>query len=168
MPINRLAVLLALCWPCLGCSHSAKDDPDTCVVVTVAHKPNPVIVELGYDDIRGGRGTVDYLGGYQHVLHIPSEMRAPPTNVDGVVKTDRETVYFLFNRVDIRESEKDRMDAFMAEIGVSNIDSVLVSGHTDSIGSYEYNMRLSERRAKVVKDYLVGMGVTMDKITTVG
>ena len=106
---------------------------------------------------------------YQHVLHIPSEMRAPPpTNADGVVKTDRETVYFLFNRVDIRESEKDRMDAFMAEIGVSNIDSVLVSGHTDSIGSYEYNMRLSERRAKVVKDYLVGMGVTMDKITTVG
>ncbi len=100
-------------------------------MVTVARKPNPVIVELGYDDINDRRGTVDYVGGSQHVLYIPWDKRIPSTNVD--LKTDSETVYFLFNRADIREGEKGRIDAFVAGIGVSNIDSVLVSGHTDSI-----------------------------------
>jgi outer membrane protein OmpA-like peptidoglycan-associated protein len=162
---------LALCGLFAGCSHSAKNDSDACPVVIVAHKPNPVIVGLGYDDIRDRRGTVDYPGGYQHVLYIPSEMRVPATDAataDGVVRTDSETVYFLFNRVDIRKSEKDRMDAFIAGIGVSNIDSILVGGHTDSIGSYEYNIRLSERRANAVRDYLAGMGIGTDKITTAG
>jgi OOP family OmpA-OmpF porin len=135
-------------------------------MVTVARKPNPVIVELGYADIKDRRGTVDYVGGSQHVLHIPSDERPPSTNVD--LKTDSETVYFLFNRADIREGEKGRIDAFVAGIGVSNIDSILVSGHTDSIGSYEHNIRLSERRADAVKDHLASMGVAADKITTVG
>jgi OOP family OmpA-OmpF porin len=34
-----------------------------------------------------------------------------------------------------------------------------VTGHTDRIGSLKYNMKLSERRAVVVKDYLVSAGV---------
>jgi OOP family OmpA-OmpF porin len=36
---------------------------------------------------------------------------------------------------------------------------VIVTGHTDRIGSLKYNQRLSERRAVVVKDYLVSKGV---------
>jgi OOP family OmpA-OmpF porin len=37
--------------------------------------------------------------------------------------------------------------------------AVIVTGHTDRIGSLRYNMKLSERRAVVVKDYLVANGV---------
>lgn len=37
----------------------------------------------------------------------------------------------------------------------SEIDRLRIEGHTDSIGSSEYNQRLSERRAQSVKDYLV-------------
>ena len=40
-----------------------------------------------------------------------------------------------------------------------NISAVVVTGHTDRIGSLKYNMGLSERRAVVVKDYLVSQGV---------
>jgi OOP family OmpA-OmpF porin len=39
------------------------------------------------------------------------------------------------------------------------ISAVVVTGHTDRIGSLKYNMGLSERRAVVVKDYLVAAGV---------
>jgi OOP family OmpA-OmpF porin len=45
---------------------------------------------------------------------------------------------------------------------------VLVTGHTDRIGTQRYNQRLSERRADAVRDYLVSRGVPRDKIETLG
>jgi outer membrane protein OmpA-like peptidoglycan-associated protein len=43
-----------------------------------------------------------------------------------------------------------------------------VEGHTDSVGSDEFNQRLSEQRAGVVRDYLVAQGVAADAITAAG
>src|SRR5207249_5536103 len=37
-----------------------------------------------------------------------------------------------------------------------------VEGHTDSIGTDEYNRRLSEQRAQAVSDYLVAQGISSD------
>jgi len=46
---------------------------------------------------------------------------------------------------------------------------VQIDGHTDSTGPEEYNQKLSERRAKAVKDYLVNkVGIAADRLTTVG
>lgn len=43
-----------------------------------------------------------------------------------------------------------------------------VSGHTDSIGTNQYNQKLSERRANAVKAYLLNKGVAADRIVTTG
>jgi outer membrane protein OmpA-like peptidoglycan-associated protein len=43
-----------------------------------------------------------------------------------------------------------------------------VEGHTDSVGSEEYNMRLSESRASTVRDYLVAEGIPQDNVTSKG
>jgi len=43
-----------------------------------------------------------------------------------------------------------------------------VEGHTDSIGSDEYNRRLSEQRADAVRDYLVQQGISSNAITAAG
>jgi OOP family OmpA-OmpF porin len=47
-------------------------------------------------------------------------------------------------------------------------ERVLVTGYTDSVGSDAYNVKLSERRAKTVRDALVADGVAADRITTKG
>ena len=52
--------------------------------------------------------------------------------------------------------------------GVTKLELVLVTGHTDPIGSQAYNQKLSERRANAVRDYLVSKGVAKDKIETLG
>ena len=45
---------------------------------------------------------------------------------------------------------------------------VIATGHTDSIGTDAYNQKLSERRAKSVKEYMVAKGVPAAKITMLG
>jgi len=43
-----------------------------------------------------------------------------------------------------------------------------LAGHTDSIGSEQYNQGLSERRAKSAYNYFVSKGIAADRMTTVG
>ena len=44
---------------------------------------------------------------------------------------------------------------------------VLIEGHCDSRGTPEYNLALGERRAAAVRDYMVSLGVPVDRIQTV-
>ena len=46
--------------------------------------------------------------------------------------------------------------------------SVKVEGHTDNIGSKEYNQNLSERRAQAIANYLIDKGVEKERVTTEG
>lgn len=50
----------------------------------------------------------------------------------------------------------------------ASISGVSVNGHTDRIGSASYNQKLSERRANVVRDYLISKGMDRSKIETFG
>ena len=43
---------------------------------------------------------------------------------------------------------------------------VVVEGHTDSVGSHDYNMKLSERRANAARDYMVEKGISASRIKT--
>jgi len=45
---------------------------------------------------------------------------------------------------------------------------IQLEGHTDSIGSEEYNMKLSQQRADAVREYLTGQGVPGLTVTAVG
>jgi OOP family OmpA-OmpF porin len=51
---------------------------------------------------------------------------------------------------------------------VQKLEVVLVTGHTDRIGTEAYNQKLSERRADTVRNYLVSKGVDKAKIETLG
>lgn len=45
---------------------------------------------------------------------------------------------------------------------------VRVEGHTDTVGSAKYNLALSDRRAKTVKDYLISHGIESSRLTSKG
>ena len=49
-----------------------------------------------------------------------------------------------------------------------DVEIIIATGHTDSIGTDAYNQKLSERRATSVKEYMVSKGVSAAKITTLG
>lgn len=77
---------------------------------------------------------------------------------------------FDFDKSDIKPDGKVHMDEIIHRLNLRGAElGVIVStGHTDSIGSDAYNMKLSERRADAVKDYLVSQGVDGNRIRTEG
>ena len=74
--------------------------------------------------------------------------------------------YFNFDRAQLKESSRDRLSVIARKIKELNIEVINLTGHADRIGSDEYNQSLSERRADIVKQYLVGLGVAENKIFT--
>ena len=60
------------------------------------------------------------------------------------------------------------LDSVILVLQEYNQTLIVVAGHTDSIGSNEYNQSLSERRAQSVADYLRNNGVITERIETVG
>jgi OmpA-OmpF porin, OOP family len=80
------------------------------------------------------------------------------------------TDLFDFNKAVVTPQAKELIDReVIAKLGgFKEIKIVLVNGHTDRLGSQQYNQRLSEKRAEAVKAYLVSKGVPADKIQATG
>lgn len=68
------------------------------------------------------------------------------------------TVYFGFDDSSIQPSERDRLDANSQCIEKTKGKAVYLIGHTDTSGTEEYNIALSERRAQTVADYMSRLG----------
>ena len=75
---------------------------------------------------------------------------------------------FGFDKDILRPEAKESLNALAQRLSNSNVESVRVEGHTDFMGSEQYNQALSERRANVVANYLVNQGVASNKISAVG
>lgn len=65
---------------------------------------------------------------------------------------------FDFDKATLRPDGKSTLDDIAAQSRDVKIESIIVTGHADRIGSEEYNRNLSARRANAVKAYLVSKG----------
>ncbi len=76
---------------------------------------------------------------------------------------------FGFDASAVRPEGRAALDGFSRDIANTNYQTITVEGHTDRLGSSEYNQRLSEERAAAVKNYLVTSGrLDGSKISAVG
>ncbi len=77
---------------------------------------------------------------------------------------------FDFDKAVLRPDGKQAIDSdIISKLrDMQKLELVLVTGHTDRIGTQAYNQRLSERRADAVRNYLVEKGVPRDRIETLG
>jgi outer membrane protein OmpA-like peptidoglycan-associated protein len=76
---------------------------------------------------------------------------------------------FDTGRADLKPAGQRELDELAARLKtMQGIDSVQITGHTDSQGQAASNQGLSERRAEAVKAYLVGKGVDGQRISTRG
>jgi OOP family OmpA-OmpF porin len=86
--------------------------------------------------------------------------------VEAVISLDG--VYFDFDKATLRPEGIAVLNEAAALLKTNDRVVVEVAGHTDSVGSEQYNQGLSERRANTVRDYLVGQGITATRLTARG
>ena len=76
---------------------------------------------------------------------------------------------FDFDKATVKPEGKQALDTLVADLRDVDFNAIIVTGHTDRIGSHAYNMKLSSRRAEAVKVYLVkSAGIPVDKISASG
>src|SRR5688572_32013580 len=93
--------------------------------------------------------------------------RPAPASVRQAVVIQADAL-FDFDKSVLRPDGRKSIDDAVAKLRGVDVEMVIATGHTDSVGSDAYNQRLSERRAGAVKDYLVSKGIPAAKITTIG
>lgn len=79
-----------------------------------------------------------------------------------------EGVNFDFDKAVIRPQDYAKLDQDVDAMKAWGDVDVEVAGHTCSIGTEEYNLGLSLRRAEAVRNYLVSKGVSADRLTVKG
>jgi outer membrane protein OmpA-like peptidoglycan-associated protein len=82
--------------------------------------------------------------------------------------TMRNEVLFDFNSAGLRSASRDELREMAGVFNQYNDTTIVVAGHTDSVGSNSYNQSLSERRAYAVSSYLEDLGVRGSRLDAVG
>jgi OOP family OmpA-OmpF porin len=75
---------------------------------------------------------------------------------------------FDFDKAAVKPDGKAALDGLLLNLQGMNTEVMVTVGHTDSVGSNEYNQKLSLRRAEAVKAYLVSKGVDASRVYTEG
>jgi len=77
-------------------------------------------------------------------------------------------VLFDFNKYTLKPGAREKMAKVAGILLAYPGLKIQVEGHTDSVGSDEYNMKLSQQRADSVRDYLVAQAVPAANVSAVG
>ncbi|MDO9183251.1 MAG: peptidoglycan-associated lipoprotein Pal [Bacteriovorax sp.] len=85
------------------------------------------------------------------------------SNKAGALKT----VYFDFNSAGLSADTKETLNNNAQFLKSNPNVKIQVEGHTDERGGVQFNLSLGEKRAKTVREYLVGLGVQVARIATI-
>ena len=93
----------------------------------------------------------------------------------GIVKGSQEDlivnvgdrVFFGYDSSDLDSDALELLQDQVAWLKQNSNVSVTIEGHCDERGTREYNLALGEKRAQAVKNYLIGLGISPDRVSTV-
>jgi outer membrane protein OmpA-like peptidoglycan-associated protein len=77
-------------------------------------------------------------------------------------------IFFDTGKSELKQGSRDTLARIANELRSNEAVSIVVEGHTDSVGSEQMNQQLSERRANAVRAFLIENGVPAARVTTIG
>lgn len=98
----------------------------------------------------------------------PMPEPAPPPPPEFETVTLSSDVNFAFDSAQLQPQAESRLNEVAATLRQNPEVRVTIAGHTDAIGSNEYNRDLSQRRADSVKSYLMSRGIDGNRMRTIG
>ncbi|MCC7050963.1 MAG: OmpA family protein, partial [Bacteroidia bacterium] len=77
-------------------------------------------------------------------------------------------IYYDFNSAILRDESKTELKKLVVMLTETPTVSVTINSHTDEQGADDYNLKLSEKRAQAVVDYLISEGINANRLTAKG
>ena len=77
-------------------------------------------------------------------------------------------VFFDVDKATLRNESEDELKRLVKILTMNPTIKIEIAGHTDSDGSDDHNLKLSDARAKTVLEYLVTKGINRAKLTWKG
>jgi outer membrane protein OmpA-like peptidoglycan-associated protein len=150
--------------------------------------PEDLIVLLPGPNGRTGAVSVTHGSGQQRILDAPyATARIGDGRLETGVTTEAEVgriwgdalaaqpprpvsflLYFLEGKDELTPDSQRVIQQIFAEIERRPAPEIAVIGHTDRVGSVQFNDALSMRRAQKIRDDLVGLGISADQIQVAG
>ena len=104
-----------------------------------------------------------------------SEGTITETSGSGIVSGSQEDlivnvgdrVFFGYDSSDLDSDALELLQDQVAWLKQNSNVSVTIEGHCDERGTREYNLALGEKRAQAVKNYLIGLGINPDRVSTI-
>ncbi len=159
--VNRLTttlfglMLLAL-LPSIGCSPAAK-------------KPEPSTASTTPGAAEGESGKGKGIGESSTRSTSPSSLeqqrRGESTATPG--SSPLKEIYFDFDKHDLRQDAREVLKANADWLKANPAARVEIEGHCDERGTSEYNLALGAKRAQAAKDYLVTLGISAERLSTI-
>ena len=106
---------------------------------------------------------------------VSSEGTITETSGSGIVSGSQEDlivnvgdrVFFEYDSSDLDSDALELLQDQVAWLKQNSDVSVTIEGHCDERGTREYNLALGEKRAQAVKNYLIGLGINPDRVSTI-
>lgn len=78
--------------------------------------------------------------------------------------TETEILYFNYGRHELTVTSKTKVNSLLKKMERKNISLIELAGHTDGDGGVNYNLRLSEERVTIVRNYLISAGIDAERL----
>ena len=106
---------------------------------------------------------------------VASEGTITETTGSGIVSGSQEDlivnvgdrVFFGYDSSDLDSDALELLQDQVAWLKQNSDVTVTIEGHCDERGTREYNLALGEKRAQAVKNYLIGLGINPDRVSTI-
>jgi peptidoglycan-associated lipoprotein len=92
---------------------------------------------------------------------------APNATVEALFDKNVRDVFFEYDKYDLSPESVDILYSNANFFRQQPNLQFIIEGHCDERGTAEYNLALGDRRAKVTKDFLVGLGIKAERISTI-
>ena len=120
------------------------------------------------DSSGGGASTqTSGSGSTTTVVTETTTTTVQPGSQEDLVLNVGDRVFFGFDKYDIADEAQSTLQRQAAWLNANPTVTLVIEGNCDERGTREYNLALGERRATAVKNYLVTLGVSADRLSTI-
>jgi peptidoglycan-associated lipoprotein len=169
--IKQISITAASVTLLAACSGFQAAEPEIYVVgdetTTASHAYSMTPDMSGAEAKHFHANMGEHSHDYTDAAHMHNHVNAVETTEDVNVMQDMSYVTFSFDSASLSSEAREQLATIADKIRESGASNIAVEGHCDERGTREYNLALGDRRAVAVKKYLVGLGVSSSKLTTI-